>query len=105
MLSDTDNRRAALERELMEALAKLPQPTRDIAAKRFADLISLSIEAERLRCAKLCRARAQLWRTTRMARSDSSRSAVEETRARANEAEFLADALEAPPDEPNELDA
>jgi hypothetical protein len=105
MLSDADNTRAALERELMEAFAKLPQPTRDIAAERFADLIQITVEAERTRCAKLCRARAQLWRTTRMGRDDSPRYAVEEARARANEAEFLADALEAPPEEPNELDA
>ena len=50
MLSDADNNtHAALERELMEAFAKLPQPTRDVAVERFADLIHISIEAERTR--------------------------------------------------------
>jgi hypothetical protein len=104
-MRDTDPTRAALERDLLEALAQLPQPTRDIAAERYADLLRLSIETERARCADMCRARARLWRTTQMGRDDSPRHAVEEARARANEAEFLADALEAPPEEPNGLDA
>jgi hypothetical protein len=105
MFDDPDNEFAALQRELLKALTQLPQPTRDLAAERFADLIRLSIEAERTRCAKLCRARAQLWRTTWMARDESPRPAVEEARARANEAEFLADALEAPPEALNDVDA
>jgi hypothetical protein len=104
-MRDIDPTCAALERDLFEALAQLPQPARDIAAERFADLIRLNIEAERTRCADLCRGRARLWRSTQMARDDSPRHAIEEARARANEAEFLADALEAPPEEPNELDA
>jgi hypothetical protein len=105
MRSDTDETRAALERDFLEALARLPQPTRDMAAERFADLLRLSIEAERLRCANFCRARAKLWRTTQMAQNDSPRHAIEEARARANEAEFLADALEAPPEALHDLDS
>jgi hypothetical protein len=50
-------------------------------------------EDERRRCAKLCRDRMELWRNTALAKS-SLPSAREEARARANEAQYLADAIE-----------
>jgi hypothetical protein len=104
-VTERNQKRAVLERELTEALAKLPEPMRDMAIDRVAELIHSVRESERTRCVKLCRARAQLWRTTRMHSGDSPRAAQEEARARANEADFLADALEAPTEEADELDA
>ena len=104
-MTERNQTRAVLERELTEALARLPEPMRDIAIERVAELILNVRESERTRCVNLCRARAQLWRTTRMRSGDSPRAAQEEARARANEAEFLADALEAPSEEADELDA
>jgi hypothetical protein len=55
--------------------------------------IAALIDAERLRCARLCRERSELWRNTQLARSDIAQ-AREEARARANEAAYLADVLE-----------
>lgn len=63
-----------------------------------ADVDALAVEihsllkAETLRCARLCRDRAELWRTTQLSKSDIP-SAREEARARANEAKYLADLL------------
>lgn len=48
---------------------------------------------ERRRCASVCRQRMELWRSTALAKSDLP-SAREEARARANEAQYLADAIE-----------
>jgi hypothetical protein len=50
------------------------------------------VERERERCVALCRRRAELWRRTSAARSKVA-IAREEARARANEAEYLADLL------------
>jgi hypothetical protein len=64
-----------------------------------ADLDRIAVEVERLiaeeraRCARRCRDRADLWRNTAAARSTIS-AAVAEARARANEAQYLADLLE-----------
>ena len=95
-MDDTDHKRIALERGLIEALAQLPEATRDVAIEQLTELIDQTLHAERSRCVKMCRARAALWRTTRMAAVDSPATATTEARARANEAEYLADALEAP---------
>jgi hypothetical protein len=97
--------RTVLERELTEAFAKLPEPTRAIAIEKFVTLIHHVTEFERMRCVKLCRSRAQMWRTTRMARDESHAAAVVEARARANEADFLADALEVPDEAADALDS
>ena len=104
-VEDTDHKRIALERGLTEALAKLPDSTRDVAIEHLAELIHHILHAERMRCVNLCRARAALWRTTRMATSDSTATAAAEARARANEAEYLADALDVPRIEVAALDA
>ncbi|HKU41148.1 MAG TPA: hypothetical protein VJR89_23460 [Polyangiales bacterium] len=90
--------RAVLERGLAEAFAQLPEPLRAVAIDKLVALLRHVTDAERMRCVKLCRARAHMWRTTRMARDESHAAAVVEARARANEAEFLADALETPPE-------
>jgi hypothetical protein len=50
------------------------------------------MERERRRCVTICRRRAQLWRMT-LERSPMA-GALEEARARANEAAYLADLLE-----------
>ena len=50
------------------------------------------VERERRRCVALCRRRAELWRRTLAARSPVA-AAREEARARAHEAEYLADLL------------
>jgi len=50
-------------------------------------------DEERRRCAKVCRDRMELWRNTALAKSGIP-SAREEARARANEAQYLADAIE-----------
>lgn len=48
---------------------------------------------ERQRCVRLCRERAEKWRTTSLAQSTIPQ-AREEARARANEAAYLADLIE-----------
>lgn len=103
-MDDADDRHLVLERGLTEAFARLPESTRDAAIEQLAELIHHTVHAERRRCVKLCRARAALWRTTGMAKSDTAAAAAE-ARARANEAEYLADALELPADDANALDA
>jgi hypothetical protein len=47
---------------------------------------------ERARCVAICRRRAELWKRT--ASRSPAAGALEEARARANEAEYLADLLE-----------
>ena len=61
----------------------------DALARAVAQLVT----EERRRCAKLCRDRMDLWRNTALAKSDLP-SAVAEARARANEAQYIADAIE-----------
>lgn len=58
-----------------------------------ANVVARLLADERRRCAKVCRDRMELWRNTALAKS-SIPSAREEARARANEAQYLADALE-----------
>jgi hypothetical protein len=50
------------------------------------------VQRERDRCVSLCRRRAELWR--QMAAHRPVGAALEEARARANEAAYLADLLE-----------
>lgn len=59
----------------------------------LADVVARLQADERRRCARLCRDRMELWRNTALAKS-SIASAGEEARARANEAQYLADAME-----------
>lgn len=59
----------------------------------LASAVAQLVAEERRRCAGLCRARVELWRNTALAKSELP-SAREEARARANEAQYLADAME-----------
>ena len=93
--SGNDEIRALLERELSTALAAAPTALRELLIDRLGGLLHYAVECERKRCVDLCRQRAALWRTTRMAQS-TLRGDSEEARARVNEAEYLADALELP---------
>ena len=83
----------------------MTDPTRTLILETVGDRISPSdidalaraieqlVAEERRRCAKLCRDRVELWRNTALAKSEIP-SAREEARARANEAQYLADAIE-----------
>jgi len=75
-----------------DLLAELSPAVRTMFYDRLTALIDASISVERERCVALCRKRVELWRTTTAARSPIA-SAREETRARANEAAYLADLL------------
>jgi hypothetical protein len=61
----------------------------------LADAVTQLRDEERSRCAKMCRDRMELWRNTALAKS-SLPAARDEARARANEAQYLADAIETP---------
>jgi hypothetical protein len=60
--------------------------------------IEEAIRRERERCAEICRRRAETWRNTSLA-SSAMPAARDEARARANEATYLADLIEAAEDE------
>jgi len=57
---------------------------------RIEDAVSQLVGSERERCAQLCKRRAFLWSKTTMASMPLGR---EESRARANEASYLADLI------------
>lgn len=59
----------------------------------LAGAVAQLLAEERRRCAKVCRDRMELWRNTALAKSEIP-SARAEARARANEAQCLADAIE-----------
>jgi hypothetical protein len=57
---------------------------------RLEDTVEQRVRRERERCVAICKKRAELWSNTRMASSPLGR---EESRARANEATYIADAI------------
>jgi hypothetical protein len=68
-------------------------PTGDVAdriADRIGETVSRLVGQERERCVEICKRRAVLWSNTPMASSPLGR---EESRARANEATYIADAI------------
>ena len=66
---------------------------RDLA-HRIETALRTAARSERLACVEICAARAALWTST--AANDSTPAGLRaEARARANEAEFLADAIRA----------
>lgn len=83
----------ALQEELTEHLPELEPALRQRLAERLGQRIRDAVERERQRCVEACRHRAELWRRTRAAKSTVDRTR-EEARARANEAQYLADWLE-----------
>lgn len=58
-----------------------------------ARFVDAALKRERARWVKVCRARAELWRRT-AEKAGSVAPARDEARARANEAEYLADLIE-----------
>lgn len=77
----------------MLADLSLAKMNRDELVDLLADVVDEQVGAERNRCVRLCRDRAELWRGTSLSRSNIP-SAVDEARNRANEATYLADLLE-----------
>ena len=59
-------------------------------AARIEEAINQLVVRERDRCVQLCRKRAALWNNTTMASTPTGR---EESRARANEASYIADLI------------
>jgi hypothetical protein len=66
-----------------------------VVAERIASLVTKLVGAERERCVRLCQERAELWKNTAMASMAGPRGR-EESRARGNEASYLADLLVSP---------
>jgi hypothetical protein len=68
-------------------------PSGDVAegiAVRIGEAVNRLVGRERERCVAICKKRAALWSNTPMATSPLGR---EESRARANEASYIADAI------------
>jgi hypothetical protein len=59
---------------------------------RLEEAVDQAVRGERERCAAVCKKRAALWSNTSMASSPLGR---DESRARANEATYIADAIRA----------
>jgi hypothetical protein len=66
-----------------------PAASVSVAVDRILALLETEISAERDRCVQLCRARGELWKRA----SSPGVRGLEENRARANEALYLADLL------------
>lgn len=94
---------ALIDRELQMVLAPLPATQQAAVLERVLRLVQRVTSEQRRRCADVCRERAALWRATGMGKSALA-SAREEARARANEAQYLADAFDAPPMASTEAD-
>lgn len=75
---------------ILEAVGDRISPS-DVEA--LASAVEQLLARERRRCEKVCRERVELWRNTALAKSAVA-SARDEARARANEAQYLADAIE-----------
>ena len=105
MTADTTyGRLLQLSERAVGALLDASEQTRSEIITRIAVLCEEEVERERKRCVDACRERAEKWRRTPSASSDIP-GAREEARARANEAQYLADLIESGetlPDPPNE---
>jgi hypothetical protein len=88
----SDELTRAAEEALGGLLADTPTDLRRRIFREAAALVSGRIDRERRRCVEMCRRRAELWRNTTAAKSGTA-TAREEARARANEAQYLADLL------------
>ena len=77
-----------------EILYEIGMPASGNVAERIAvrigDAMNRFVGQERERCVAICKKRAALWSNTQMASSPLGR---EESRARANEATYIADAI------------
>jgi hypothetical protein len=98
-----------LSTEMREVLAPLletlPADRRASILRRTGDLLDLAGAAERERCVRVCRYRAELWERTAAGTGPSLPAAREEARARRNESLYLADLLESGSDLFPEADA
>lgn len=79
-------------RKLVERLFRDASLSPEIVESMIA-LVEEEVSRERRRCVEECRRRAELWRNTTLSQSEIP-AAREEARARANEAQVLADLLD-----------
>ena len=87
-----ENRLVNLVRERLRAnLAESPAVVQKAVVRVAAALLEEEILGERHRCVELCRERAALWQRTPFSEP------VDEAQARANEAQYLSELLEADP--------
>jgi hypothetical protein len=94
IMSGSDSHVAAVQILAHEILYELGLPVSvDVVSKvsrRIDEAVSQLVGGERERCVQLCRQRAVLWSNTAMASMPMGR---EESCARANEANYLADSI------------
>jgi hypothetical protein len=94
MMSGSDSNVAAIQILAHEILYEIGLPvSADVVSRisgRIDEALSALVGRERDRCVQLCRKRAALWSNTTMASMPMGR---EESRARANEASYLADLI------------
>ena len=85
--------------QLRDYLSSLDGKRREELVSEVFSMIEEAVQEERVRCASLCRAREELWRTTSGASPAAPELSREEARARANEAVYLADLIEMDPND------
>jgi hypothetical protein len=94
IMSGSDSHVAAVQILVHEILYELGMPvSADVVSRisgRIEEAVSQLVGRERERCVQLCKKRAALWSNTTMASMPMGR---EESRARANEASYLADSI------------
>lgn len=88
---------AAVQAAIGDLVPQISPEAREQLAETLTRLIEEHVRLERARCVDVCRKRAQTWRQTSSATAPAA-YAREEARARANEASYLADLLEAAQD-------
>ena len=95
MLKQTDASRlaAAAAALVRRQLPDAADNSREALVTAITNLLIEHVHTERDRAVRICRKRSELWRTTTNASGPPP--AREEARARANEASYLADLLEA----------
>ncbi|GEM_PF-5593467 len=95
-IRDSNAEQAAIltvAREIINEIGvNAPDALESVVADRIALLVNKLVGAERERCVRLCQERSDLWRNTAMA-SIAGPAGREESRARGNEASYLADLL------------
>jgi hypothetical protein len=94
IMSGSDADVAAIQILAHEILYEIGMPvSADVVSRisgRIEEAVSQLVGRERERCVQLCKKRAALWSNTTMASMPMGR---EESRARANEASYLADSI------------
>jgi hypothetical protein len=94
MMFGSDADAAAIQILAHEILYEIGMPvSADVVSRisgRIEEAVSQIVGRERERCVRLCKKRAALWSNTTMASMPMGR---DESRARANEASYLADSI------------